>query len=50
MKITSVVSINCENIVEALLDAKNNLGIISIGMGGNRDSEMRNICDYYIYR
>ena len=37
-----------KNIVEALLDAKNNLGIISIGMGGNRDSEMRNICDYYI--
>ncbi len=39
---------NSKNIVEALLDAKNNLGIISIGMGGNRDSEMRNICDYYI--
>ena len=37
-----------KNIITALEAAKNNLGIKTIGLGGNRDSIMKNICDYYI--
>ena len=36
------------NILAALKVAKNNLDIFTIGMGGSRDSIMKNICDYYI--
>ncbi len=37
-----------KNIINAISVANLNLGITTLGMGGNRDSDMKNICDYYI--
>ena len=37
-----------KNIIKALQTTKEGLSIISIGMGGNRESKMKKLCDYYI--
>lgn len=37
-----------KNIINALKTAKKNLGIKCVGMGGNRDSTMKQICENYI--